>query len=60
MWGDFFMSEQNKFSVSFKKNDKEQELKDWFLEEAGIIGAGNYIKQMLYKEMLKQKRTTEK
>lgn len=53
------MAEKNKFSVSFKCTEKEQELKDWFLEQSEIIGPGNYIKQILYKEMINQKKATK-
>lgn len=51
------MENKNKFSVSFKNNDKEQLLKKWMLEKAEIIGPSNYIKQILYEKMLTDKAT---
>ncbi len=53
------MTDKNKFSVSFKNTDKEQKLKEWFLEQSEIIGPGNYIKQILYKEMINQKKAAK-
>ncbi|MGL4107272.1 hypothetical protein [Clostridium sp. LP20] len=53
------MQDKNKFSISFKNTDKEQELKKWFMEQSEIIGPGNYIKQLLYKEMINQIKATK-
>lgn len=39
--------EQNKFSVSFKNNKVEQDLKKWLLNKSELIGVGAYIKQVL-------------
>ena len=44
--------DKNKFSVSFKNNDNEQELKRWILKKAGVIGFNNYMKQLAYEKML--------
>lgn len=49
------MDEKNKYSVSFKNNDKEQKLKKWLEEKSEIIGPGNFIKQVLYEKYLEDK-----
>ena len=46
---------KNKYSVSFKNNDKEQELKKWLEEKSDIIGPSNFIKQILLEKMLEDK-----
>jgi hypothetical protein len=49
------MEDKNKYSLSFKNNEKEQELKNWILEKSEIIGFANYIKQVMYEKMLEDK-----
>ena len=49
------MEDKNKFSVTFKNNDTEQELKTWVLEKSKIIGPNNFVKQVLYEKMLEDK-----
>lgn len=49
------MENKNKYSVSFKNNGKEQELKNWIIEKSEIIGFANYIKQVMYEKMLEDK-----
>ena len=51
------MEDKNKFSLSFKNNDTEQNLKKWMLEKSKIIGTNNFIKQILYEKMLEDKAT---
>lgn len=48
-------NDKNKFSVSFKNNEKEQELKKWILKNAGLISFNNYMKQLAYEKMLEDK-----
>lgn len=45
-----------KYSVSFKDNDIENELYEWILEKAQILGPGNFTKQILYEKFLEEKR----
>lgn len=49
------MEDKNKFSVSFKNNENEQDIKRWLIEKSKIIGPSNFIKQMLYEKMLEDK-----
>lgn len=47
--------DQTKFSVSFKSNEKEEELRQWLINKSEIIGPSNFIKQVLYERMLQDK-----
>lgn len=49
------MGDKTKFSVSFKDNDKENELRQWLIDKSEIIGPSNFIKQVLYERMLQDK-----
>ena len=48
------MDDKKKYSVSFKNNEKEQDLKKWFEKKSEIIGPGNFIKQVLYEKYLQE------
>lgn len=48
-----------KFSVSFKDTNIENELVEWVKKKTEIIGFSNYIKQMLYEKMLEEKNKKE-
>lgn len=52
----------NKYTVSFKDNDIENELYKWVLKNSQIIGPAAYTKQILLEKYLseQEKRTTEK
>ena len=45
----------DKIPLSFKNTEEEQELLNWIKEKSKILGQGNFIKDILYKEMLKDK-----
>lgn len=45
----------DKIPISFKNTLEEQELLNWIKEKSKILGQGNFIKDILYKEMLKDK-----
>lgn len=44
-----------KINLSFKDTDEEKELIKWIEENAKILGKSNFIKQVLYEKMLKDK-----
>ncbi|WP_194190352.1 hypothetical protein [Clostridium chrysemydis] len=44
-----------KINLSFKDTEEEKELLKWIETKSKIIGKSNYIKQVLYQEMLKEK-----
>lgn len=44
-----------KIPLSFKDTEKEKELYSWIKERSEIIGQSNFIKQILYEKMLKDK-----
>lgn len=44
-----------KISLSFKETEEEKELKKWIEQNAKILGKSNFIKQILYERMLKDK-----
>lgn len=46
-----------KVSVSFKDTELEKEIYEYLEEKSKLIGNSNYIKQLLYSEMLKEKAT---
>lgn len=48
-----------KVSVSFKDTELEKEIYEYLEEKAKLIGNSNYIKQLIYSEMLRD-RATEK
>lgn len=50
----------DKIGISFKDSEEEQELLKWLKEKSIILGASSYIKQLLYEQMLKEKKSTEK
>lgn len=45
----------DKFPLSFKDTEKEKELLVWINNKSEILGRSNFIKQILYNEMLKDK-----
>lgn len=46
-----------KIPLSFKDTDTEKELYEWLEQQSKILGRSNFIKQILYQEMLKDKAT---
>lgn len=49
------MAEQTRITVSFRDNEKEQELYKWVLEKAEVIGPANAIKLILNEKMVEEK-----
>jgi hypothetical protein len=50
------MGNEMRITVTFKDNEKEQELYEFIKEESEILGVSAYIKQVLYEKMLEKKR----
>lgn len=50
----------DKIGISFKDTEEEQELLQWLREKSKILGASSFIKQLLYEQMLRDKKSTEK
>lgn len=44
-----------KINLSFKDTIEEKELREWIEVNSKIIGKAPFIKQVLYKEMLREK-----
>ena len=44
-----------RYLVSFNNNEKEQELQAWILKKASIVGFSNFMKQIAYEVMQKEK-----
>ena len=51
------MVKQRKISVSFKSNDKEEELYQWLLSKDDFVSVSSLIKQMLFEKMQEEKRS---
>lgn len=47
----------NKIPLTFKNTKEELDLYNWIKEKSKILGQGNFIKDILYKEMLSDKAT---
>ena len=45
--------------LSFKDNEKEQEILEFLNKKAELIGRGGYIKQLLELELNKEKKLVE-
>lgn len=45
----------DKINLSFKDTQEERELLKWVEEKSKILGKSNFIKQVLYERMLKDK-----
>ncbi len=54
------MGNEKRVTITFKENEKEQELYDFIKEESEILGAAPYVKHILYEKMLEKKRATQK
>lgn len=50
------MVNDRRITITFKDNEKEQELYDFIKEESEILGVSSYVKQVLYEKMLEKKR----
>lgn len=48
-----------KINLSFKEIQEEKELIEWIEVNSKIIGKSSFIKQVLYKEMLRDKATNK-
>lgn len=46
-----------KIQLSFKESEKEKELYNWIKGQSEIIGQSNFIKQIIYERMIKDKAT---
>lgn len=47
---------QTRITVSFRENEKEQELYDWIISKSDVIGEANAVKQILYEKMLEENK----
>lgn len=54
------MAKTKKYTVSFKDNEIENELYEWVLKKAQIIGPAVYTKQLLLEKYLEEKESAEK
>lgn len=48
-----------KINLSFKEIQEEKDLIEWIEVNSKIIGKSSFIKQVLYKEMLRDKATNK-
>lgn len=46
---------QKKFNITFRENEVEVALYDWVNKKGIVGGVCNYVKNVLYNEMLKEK-----